>query len=128
MIKETINQVSSQMFSKQVEFVDSPVTGKKAMRSEEMLSATVVVDGYVFNADEKAMDRIDRIVDLANWKYNQATASGVPAATAYNAVYIGNTLPWKTLDDQLITVTVEQLCKAQELAINQMGNIWVSYG
>ena len=39
----------------------------KKQRANELTSATVVVNSIEYDADETAMDRIDRILTLANW-------------------------------------------------------------
>ena len=119
---------NQQVFTKYVEFLENPTIGKKAYRSEEVVNSTVIVDNIQFDADETSMDRMDRIIDLANWKYNQTISQGVPAQTAYAAVYQSTEIPWKTADNQLVQVSVEQICRAQELALNNLGEIWVKYG
>jgi hypothetical protein len=116
------------LYSKKFKFVDRPIEGTKALRSEEIVNQTVIYNGMEFNADETAMDRMDRIVDIANWKYNSAIAQGMTPADAYQAVYIENTVPWKLFNNTLVTVTVDTLCHVQELALNKLGETWVKYG
>ncbi|WP_027854437.1 hypothetical protein [Marinobacterium litorale] len=102
--------------------------GTKALRAEESLNQTVTVDGFTFQTDEESMDRMDRVVDIANWKFNQAVAQGATATEAYNAVYLGNTVPWKTADNNMGQFTIELICRVQEQALNLLGETWVKYG
>ena len=99
----------------------------KKQRAQELTSATVVVDSIEYDADETAMDRIDRILTLANWKYNQAVTGGMAAPEAYAAVY-KTTVLWKGKDNEFYDIQIESLAKAQESAINKMKTVWEKYG
>lgn len=127
MLKEKIIQKSPVLFSKRIVYEEQPAEGKKAYRTDELTVATVLIDGVVFDADEKSMDRIDRIVTVAGWKFNQALAAGVSPSDAYAAVYSTKIL-WKTHDNAFPMVSIETLCKVQESALNNMGDIWVKWG
>jgi hypothetical protein len=118
---------SAQMFKKHIEFQEEPTVGRKALRSEEVLNTVVEVDGLQFNADEKSMDRIDRLISLAGWKFDQALKT-MSSEDAYNAVYIGIQVPWKLATDNLVQVNIEQLCRVQEISLNILGATWVKYG
>lgn len=115
-------------YVKKFNFTENPVTGLRAVRSEEILNQTVTYNGMEFDADETAMDRMDRIVDIANWKYNSAIAQGMTPADAYQAVYNDNTVPWKLSNNTFVTVSIDTLCHVQELALNKLGETWVKYG
>lgn len=128
MLKTKIVDQGIEMFSKKVFFETEPVVGRKAHRSEEVVQSTITVNGITFDADESSMDRMDRVIDLANWKYNQQIALGVTPSDAYASTYSATTIPWKTADNQLINISVETICKAQELALENLAAIWVKYG
>ena len=115
-------------YKKEAKFSEPVQEGKKALRSEEMLNATVEIDGKVFNSDEDSMNRLDRVIDVANWKYNQAIAGGATNATAYDQVYVQQTVNWKTADNQWLTFPVETLCKVQEKALLNLETIWGKWG
>lgn len=125
-IVERLVKRSDILFSRQPVFVDDEVVGKKAHRADEVSKAVVEAAGMLFDADEGSMDRMDRVIDLANWKFNKATAAGLPASSAYQLVYM-TMIPWKTADNQLVQITVETLCEAQDAAVNLMGQVWVKY-
>lgn len=117
----------AQVFKKHIEFQEEPAIGKKALRSEEVLNTIVEVDGMQFNADEMSMDRIDRLISLAGWKFDQAIKV-LSSEDAYNAVYLGIEVPWKLATDNLVVVNIEQLCRVQEISLNLLGATWVKYG
>jgi hypothetical protein len=127
MLHESMKQTSTSVFQKKAVYIEVPPEGRKAYRADEVGKQTVTVAGLSFDADETAMDRIDRVIDLANWKFNQLTASGVSASDAYAAIY-NTQVPWKTADNNLVQITVETLCQVQELAVNSLATIWVKYG
>ena len=125
-IKEEVTATDGIVFNKKLSYFEPPVTGKKAHRADEVSKAVVEAAGMLFDADEGSMDRMDRVIDLANWKFNKATAAGLSASDAYQLVYM-TLIPWKTADNQLVQITVETLCEAQDAAVNQMGEVWVKY-
>ena len=99
----------------------------KKQRAQELTSATVEMNSIEYDADETAMDRVDRILTLANWKFNQAVAGGMAAPEAYAAVY-KTTVVWKGNDNEFHNIQIESLAKAQEEAINKMKTVWEKYG
>lgn len=124
----TTMQKDRKVYIKKTQFQPDSVEGNRALRSEEVLKAQVAVDGYVFDADENSMDRLDRVVDIANWRFNKAIAEGASSADAYAQVYLSTMVPWKTSDNQFGYFSVELLCRVQELALNQLAVIWMRYG
>ena len=114
------------MFKKEYTFAEEQPKNNQALRSEEVYNLTVEVNGLNFYADETSMDRMDRIVDLANWKFNKAQSMGLSAVDAYQQVY-GTVIPWKTVEG-LQQVSVETICVVQDTAVQKLGDIWVKYG
>ena len=119
-------KLNGRVYIKQVRYDEPAPTGTKAFRAEAVRSSTVTAGGYQFDADEASMDRMGRVVDLANWKFNQALAAGTPASDAYQAVYT-TPVPWKTYDNQVVMVSVETLCQAQDAAVRLMGETWMRF-
>lgn len=109
-------------------FVPEEETGNRALRSEETTKQTVTVGSDTFDAREIDMDRMDRVVDIANWQYNRAVANGTSPADAYAQIYQNTTIPWKTADNVFGNFPIETICEAQEKALNQLASIWQSYG
>lgn len=100
---------------------------QKRQRAKEMEEATAVVDTVGYDADETAMDRIDRVLTLANWKYNQAIASGLSPMDAYSAVY-KTIVSWKGKDNAFHDTDIEGLATLQEAAMASMKVVWEKYG
>jgi hypothetical protein len=98
----------------------------KELRQKELDDAAVAVNTIEYDANESAMNRVDRILTLAGWKFNQALAAGATAAEAYESVY-KITVPWKGRDNEFHDVQIESLAKAQEAAINNMRVVWEKY-
>lgn len=120
-------KLKDRVYHKHVYYEDPVQTGTKAFRAEEVLSQTVTVDEIAFDADEVSMERMARVVSLAAWKYNQAIAVGIAPAEAYASVY-NTSVPWKTFNNEIVTTTVEVLCRALEAAVHKLGETWVKYG
>lgn len=99
----------------------------KKQREGELTRSSVVVNSIEYDADETAMDRIDRILTLANWKYNQAVAAGMSPVEAYAEVY-KTTVTWKGRDNAFHDIQIESLALAQQTAINAMKSVWEKYG
>ena len=127
MIQEKMTQTSPQMFSKKVTFLENSIEGQKAYRTEEVLSQTMLIDNILFDIDENSMDRIDRVISLANWKYNQKISQGIGSIVAYTEIYSNTLIPWKTATNEIIQVSIEMLCKVQESALHNLSEIWVKY-
>jgi len=125
MISETM-VYSGGMYRKHIEYTDPKPQGTKALRALEVWSQVVEVDGVRFNADELSMDRMDRVLSIAGWKFNQAISQGVPAGAAYTAIY-ETTLPWVSADNIKLNVNVETLARVQEIALAKLGETWVKY-
>lgn len=103
-------------------------TENKAYRADELDHVVVTVNGNLFDGGEQSMDRMDRLIDVANFKYNKAIYDGATPAQAYEQVYQQYIVPWKTNDNQFIEVNIETLAAVQEQALNEMSSLWVKWG
>lgn len=128
MLKQEIKTVSETFFTKEVRYEPELYKGFKAFRAEEIDSLTVSEGGYVFEANEKSMDRMDRVVDIANWEFNRAVSMGLDPANAYSQIYQQTFLPWKMTDNTINIIPVEMICNAQKKALYNLANVWVKYG
>lgn len=127
LIKKT-HKKSEFLYGITTEYEEPRYTDNKANRADELDHVVITVDGHLFDGDERSMDRIDRLIDVANFKYNKAIYDGVPQAQAYEEVYQQTMIPWKTNDNQFIQVNIETLAVVQEEALNQMSQLWVKWG
>lgn len=128
MLKKRKIQVSKFLFKNESTYESNPIEGKKAHRTDELFNSYVEVGGVKFDANEEAMDRIDRVLDVANFKFNRAIAQGNTATAAYDEFYIQTTLAWKSYDNKFVNVNIETLASVQELALQKMSQIWIKYG
>jgi hypothetical protein len=123
MLNTTIIEVQPQLYKKVTTFSSPELKGNKAERAETIFTATVTVDNLTFDADEDSMNRMSRHIQLANYKFNKLSSEG--ESTAYQQAYIDTTVDWKLADNTIQTVTIETLCKVQELAVENMTNSWL---
>jgi len=100
-------------------------TYQKGQRDKLVKDMEVVVNTVAFDADENSMDRMNRVVSIANFKFNQAIAQGTAPALAYDAIYKTQVF-WKGADNLPHTVQVESLAEALEVGLTDMATIWES--
>jgi hypothetical protein len=123
MLENTIVEVSPQLYKNVCTFTSEPIKGTKAQKTETIYNATVTYNDDVFDADEDSMNRMSRHIQLANYKFNKLSSEG--ESNAYQQAYIDTTVDWKLADNSIQTVTIETLCKVQELAVENMTNRWL---
>lgn len=128
MVENRLREKSPCLYAIEKVYKEPEQLNKKAERAEALLTSTTTANGIEFDIDEKSIDRMDRVVDIANWKYNKAVAEGATPAQAYQAVYKDIIIPWKTADNQFVDIPVETICFVQEAALNNMNTIWATYG
>lgn len=137
-IKTTTKSLSPFYKETVQEFCEEPYLDKKANRAEDLYTQTVTYDGHTYDAGERSMDRIDRVLTLANALMN-ATITGLLAADpnktmqqahseAYVAVYQTRPVPWKMADNSIAVVNAETLVHVQDQAMEGMKAIWLKYG
>jgi len=80
-----------------------------------------------FDADEVSMDRIDRIVEQANYTMLQRIANGESPSTVYDEIFKQTFIPWKCADGVMRSVSVETLAYIQRYALENMKSIWQKY-
>ena len=125
MLNHTIIETSPQMFKKVSTFVTPELSGSKAIRAENVHTSTVQFEDLMFDANEDSMDRISRHIQLANYKYNRLCSMGTSPEESYLKAYVENLVSWKLADNSVTSISVEILCKVQELAVAQMTNTWI---
>ncbi len=128
-LNEYKKQTGKNIFSKKVEFTTPKVEAYKAYRSEEVLNTTLDYGGNTFNVDEASMDRFNRVIAIASWKFNQTLATEeISLAQAYSNVYQSGIVTWKTHDNQFVELTIENICEIQELALQSLQQTWIKWG
>jgi uncharacterized protein YjcR len=118
------------------EFCEEPYLGKKADRAEELYTQEVTFNGNIYDAGERSMDRIDRVLTLANSLMN-ATVTGKIAAgsttqvaqlESYKEVYQDRILYWVMSDNSVKPINAETLIAVQDMAMAGMQALWLKYG
>ena len=104
-----------------------PLSKRKGARSDTMKKSTVTVNGVVYDADEMSMDRMNRIVSLANMEFNYRMSVGQASADAYQATYKDVKIPWVGADNVAHNVMVESIAEALTKSMENMGEVWSRY-
>ena len=126
-INSVINRRTKGFYSKSRLFTPKPIKDAKALRQEDIITSSVEVDGVIYNSDEDSMNRMDRVITVANWKFNQLISSGTSLQDAYKQAYLDNLVPWKLYHNECVQVTIETLCKVQEKALHNLNSLWFKY-
>ena len=85
------------------EIIESEFNRDKEIRTLEMTSLTVEVDGYVLQADEESQNRMVRAILVLEKK---------------------ETIQWVTADNELVMISREQLEQALRKAVEAQTEIW----
>jgi len=107
--------------------VGETLSSRKGNRGLELDKAIVTVNGVSYDADEQSMDRMNRIVSLANIEFNYRLSVGQTSDVAYQAVYKDQQVSWVGADNVMHTVQIESLAEVLKVAMENMGNIWAKY-
>lgn len=107
-------------------FEEPALKQNKALRANEVYVSTVVHNGHEFDADERSMNRMTRVVTIANSLYNLKINSGVEESVAYTESYEVE-LPWKLTNNTMLTVTPKILAEVLNLGMVKMSTIWFKY-
>ncbi len=101
-------------------------TKQKNKENKDLLisQSTAEVHTILYDIDEKSMDRMNRIVSLANAEYNYRVSVGETLASAYEASYKTQTVDWTGADDKPHKVMVESIVQALRAGMINMGEIW----
>lgn len=94
---------------------DSVKTGK-----DKQLDELVVTTNQVpFDANNTSLNYMSSVLAVANFKYNQAVASGTSATVAYDATY-KTVISWRNADNSVSNVQLETVAEALEDAMNEI--------
>ena len=125
MLEVKLTEISPQMYKKVYTFVEDPIKGTKAQKSERIYTATVTLNDFVFDADESSMNRMNRYLQIANSDFNKDLANDMAASDSYQKNYIDTTVQWKLADNTIQEITIEQLVEVYKLAVENMANNWL---
>jgi tryptophan 2,3-dioxygenase len=125
MLEVKLTEISPQMYKKVYTFVEDPIKGIKARKTEQIYTATVTLNDFVFDADETSMNRMNRYLQIANSDFNKDQANNMSVSDAYQKNYIDTTVQWKLADNNVQEITIEQLVEVYKLAVVNMANNWL---
>ncbi|WP_294962034.1 hypothetical protein [Sulfurimonas sp.] len=99
---------------------------EKTKQNKNLLisKSTSEVHTILYDTDEKSMDRMNRIVSLANAEYNYRVSVGETPASAYEVTYKTQTIDWTGADNKSHKVMVESIVQALRAGMINMGEIW----
>ena len=100
---------------------------KKGKRALEMEAQIVSVQGVAYNTDETSLDRMNRLISLANMEFNYRLSLGETPAVAYANVYNNQTASWVGADNLPHTVQYASIAEALKQGMMAMGITWAKY-
>lgn len=124
MLEVKLTEISPQMYKNVYTFVEDPIKGAKAQKTELIYTATVTLNGYVFDADETSMNRMNRYVQIANSDFNKDLIQ-LSTSESYQKNYVDAHVQWKLADNTIQQISIEQLVEVYKLAIANMANNWL---
>lgn len=127
-IEEKTTAHSPVYFTRDKTFVPTTRVNKKALRAEELATQKVTVAGVVYDAGEDSMNRINRVLTLANARCQKAKSDGATDMQAYTRVFVNTRTPWKLADNTFAETNIKTLADVQEAAMAGMKAIWLKYG
>ncbi len=125
MLESKVVEVSPQLYRKDYTFIPDTVKGNKAQRTEVVYTSTVTYNSWVFDADEDSMNRMNRYIQIANYKFNYDISNDKTTSEAYRDNYLMTYVDWKLADNSVESINIEQLVAVYQLAVDNMSNIWI---
>jgi len=95
----------------------------KKNKVEALDMLTITANTIVYNADGKAINNMSGVVNLANWNFNKAVAGGTSASDAYQAIYKGTKINWKSANNEIHTIQVEAICEALNSSMKKIAKV-----
>jgi len=95
----------------------------KIAKSKALDELVVTHNTVAYDADGRAIGNMSAVMGVANFKYNQAVASGVNPAEAYQLIYKDTKIWWKGADNEPHEVMIESVCEALEKSMNGVSDI-----
>ena len=97
----------------------------RATKNNNSESLIVSYKGVNYDADEKSMYRISRLINLYNFKFNRLIANATTPSKAFE-IY-KETVEWKDAQNEYRKLSIEELGFILQLAIGKFENLWKSY-
>ena len=102
---------------------DRLVEKAKKQKEIELAELTVKTNTVLYDANRKALSSMSGVVNIANWRFNQAIANGTDVADAYKAIYKDTTIGWRGADNVTHNVKIESVCEALENSMKAVAHV-----
>lgn len=125
MLNSKVVEISPQFFKRVFSFSEDPIKGYKAEKSEKIYTSTVEYNGWVFDADEKSMDRMARYLNIYSIGMMQDQSNGMSITNSWQKNFIDTTIQWKLNNNEIQEINIEQLFEVYKLCVSNMSNNWL---
>lgn len=94
----------------------------KASKDLELTSLVVNVNTVPFDSDNQSINYMSSVIAVANFKFNQAVASGTTELAAYDEIY-KTVIQWRNANNTVSDVQIETVAEALEVAMVAVGSV-----
>jgi len=92
-------------------------------KKEQLDKLVITTNTVAYDANGKAIGNMSAVVGLANFKFNQALASGIAPDIAYQSVYKDVKVGWKGADNIVHMVQIESIAEALEAGMQEVAKV-----
>jgi hypothetical protein len=125
MLTSKIVETSPQVFKRVYTFFEDPIKGYKAEKTEKIYSSTVEYNNWVFDADEKSMDRMSRYLNIYSIGVMQDQSNGMSFEDSWQKNFIDTTITWKLNNNEKQEINIQQLFEVYKLCVSNMADNWL---
>jgi hypothetical protein len=125
MLTSKIVETSPQVFKRVYTFFEDPIKGYKAEKTEKIYSSTVEYNDWVFDADEKSMDRMSRYLNIYSIGVMQDQSNGMSFEDSWQKNFIDTTITWKLNNNEKQEINIQQLFEVYKLCVSNMADNWL---
>jgi hypothetical protein len=125
MLTSKIVETSPQVFKRVYTFFEDPIKGYKAEKTEKIYSSTVEYNNWVFDADEKSMDRMARYLNIYSIEMMQDQSNGMSITDSWQKNFIDTTITWKLNNNEKQEMNIQQLFEVYKLCVSNMADNWL---
>ena len=96
---------------------------QKVIKVKTLDELTITANTVAFDANGKAIGNMGAVLAVANFKFNQALAIGVPADIAYRSIFKDTKIGWKGADNAVHVVQIETVAEALEKSMHAVAEV-----
>ena len=121
---ETISKEDFVLFSKSSPAYLLNRSINKQTKTNTTDVATVTYKGAQFDADEKSMERMSRLINLYNFKFNRLISTGTLPSKAFEIYQ--DKIEWIDAKNDYQDLTIEEVGFIMQLSIGKFEHLWKS--